>query len=389
MKKYRSRRGKRNLLILYCLLGIVAVSMFFVLNSIPNIKQSPESSMGDDNTDAVAVTPSFDNESEEIKNDFIRLSESEFVSDMLSLLGKSVTSNDFVMYGVSRLGSELKSSDFNKVSSRMLQIGDIAVSEQGFGFYMGMYNNNPVYIVSPLIGSIFSAEEPVVSLVYDAACYDELLFDAYPVKFTEYYHLTDNPYSADCGLDYTSYIKPYPEKDLEYAKRIYEINKYLRSKNFAKASETLNVRVAKQKDFFLNRDLFVEYYLGQIAVLEQESEKNIEDIYLSISSLYPTSNGCIVGLSNFFVETDSLVKASPLEYTLYSNGTYMPFNIFTESNYAKYGFAHLSDGEAFADENSVPEEYAGGSGYLVQKEDGTWVLRGSGFEQDITHLINK
>ena len=65
----------------------------------------------------------------------------------------------------------------------------------------------------------------------------------------------------------------------------------------------------------------------------------------------------------------------------------LPFNVFAETGFSKYGFTHLGIGEHLVTEEGLVERIKSQNGYLIQKSDGRWVLRGGGFEQDVTDMI--
>ena len=132
----RSKKGKRNTVIFYCVVGIIVVLFFLLLNTFPEMNNSntahnsPDSGKTDSSS---TITPITNNNPMQDQESFCQLSEFQFVSEMLSLIGapvvehiadsdtSSVTINDFLLFGIRRLGDELSKTDFAEIEKSMVK----------------------------------------------------------------------------------------------------------------------------------------------------------------------------------------------------------------------------------------------------------------------------
>lgn len=417
MKKFsdRSKRGQRNLIILYSVIGCLLLFLFILLNELTFSKSDfsssiyTQSSISESTTDigtspvlgpitAEYNEPNLESISNNVSSVQISKTESDFISAMLPLLGNPMVASsdtdltniadkeDFLHYGLKNLTENYKKEDFYEVSYSELHVGDIAIFESGYGFYIGQYNGEAAFVTSSSIGSIFSISNPTISLVYDAGHNDELCNGWYPIAFTNYYHLNSNTFSEGYEIDLSTYYKVLDKNYSHYAYRVYSLNKIFRNADFVKSSTLLNVVVPEKNNFYFNSDKYIDYFMNFVSELSKISNQNIENLYFSISTIYATTSCCIISIDANFIENDAVVMTS-FEYSFYADGTYLPFNVFTETGFSKYGFTYLGIGESLATEKTLPEGISSQNGHLIQKEDGTWVLRGGGFEQDVTNMI--
>lgn len=419
MKKFseRSKRGQRNLIIFYSMIGLLVIFLFALLNTFhfndntfSNHIYTPTNTISAENTADIInsvvptiILPEYKDSYIGTTDDTLRTQisemEDEFVFSMLSLLGRPIAiSSDteivntikkeaFLDYGINHLAENYIKEDFYEISYNELRVGDIAVFESGYGFYIGKYNGKSAFITTSCTGSIFSISNPLISLVYDATHNDELCNGWYPVAFTNYYHLKGNKFSEGSEIELSIYYDTLNERDSHYASQIYSLNKIFRNADFVSSSALLNISVPQKSNFYFNSDKYIDYFRGFVSTLSENSEYNIKTVHFSISKLYTTTSCCIVGIEANFIKDSDIIMTTSFEYSLYMDGSYLPFNVFAETGFSKYGFTHLGIGEHLVTEEGLVERIKSQNGYLIQKSDGRWVLRGGGFEQDVTDMI--
>ena len=294
MKKFseRSKRGQRNLIIFYSMIGLLAIFLFALLNTFhfndntfSNHIYTPTNTISAENTADIInsvvptiILPEYKDSYIGTTDDTLRTQisemEDEFVFSMLSLLGRPIAiSSDteivntikkeaFLDYGINHLAENYIKEDFYEISYNELRVGDIAVFESGYGFYIGKYNGKSAFITTSCTGSIFSISNPLISLVYDATHNDELCNGWYPVAFTNYYHLKGNKFSEGSEIELSIYYDTLNERDSHYASQIYSLNKIFRNADFVSSSALLNISVPQKSNFYFNSDKYIDYFRG-------------------------------------------------------------------------------------------------------------------------------
>lgn len=432
LKKFkdRTKRGKRNLIILYSIIGAAVVLIFILLNNfsssslsdsniytqksenVPLYTPTPTKGIVEneppqlDKPDAVVTkVPEFTLTQEESLIFFsepISSTVKEFVSSMLSLVGRpyssvndgtldnGIGSQELFAYALSKLGcTTFEKEEYIPTELGKLVIGDIAIAEQYVGIYLGEIEGNSVFIVSSNIGSIYSFSKPTVSLCYSKKDNDAIFNGWYPINFTQYYHYTKNTFSEPWEIDVAFHDFTLSFKDQMYAQLTYRISQYILQNDKNNATQLVNSYLPSTFSYYIDKQKYGKYIDSLCEKIQKKAEEQHSDeIYFSISSMSPATE-CTLASIDVICQCDRTSSVlGRLDYTLYLDGTYLPFNAFTENQFTQYGFTHLNDGDTIisAEESN---EYTSETGSVVKTEDGKTVIRGNSFEIDTDSLGSK
>lgn len=414
MKKFntRSKKGQRNLLILYAMIisGIILMVAMITNASVADNTLS-DTNIYMENIDETTITKSpayqIEEKTEEkmeednnmdinnastdiaISENNITIStekipdENTFVNNLLKLVGCETTlnSNDFLNNIISQY-ADISFNNFYPVNFEEIVIGDIArTSDDIYGIFIGYYEGKHIFVCATQLENIYNLTQNVIAVVYDITECDDICMVYYPLDFVEFYHCDRNSFSLGNEVQLPDVII-YSSDEITYAAYVYRTLEHIIKKDYAAASEYINTSSTYVKSFSFSTDLFLQY-VNSFA--DTTSNNNYTDIMFQIKNLYNTSTACIVNITLYKVTNEhSLIAVDDISYTYFFNGTFLPFNVFTESVSDKYGFVELKEGECFSSQEDGLSTDTDYQGVFIQREDGTWIYRYNGIEIDLS-----
>lgn len=397
----KSRRGKRNTIILFASLVVVVIVIFVVLirgvgdcseedplnlyidsERYPSATIIPSAFPDSSAPSNIAISPTttldipthIDLPSVSPEN----LSMDEFWNCFVSQFGVPYE-NDVRFFAESLLYNDGNTPDYHETTLDALVTGDLAVFGDNVGVCVGSIEGHPVFVHAPGYGNIVS-NIPELNLSYSSLDFDSLCVMWHPYPFNTYLHCNDNPFSELFDLnDRISDIEQDSE-GVALSIRLREILLHYSNMDLTDLVACLNDSYLDSKQLTLQKSAFYKH-IDKFNFANAHADSD-ELLYFA-ENVFRTDTYNIVTLNIYNLVGNHLELAQNCKFTLYNDNTYIPYSVIGGSTPEAYGFITLKEGEQLIESVDVPEELEvpdSNIGQVVQREDGVWVYRLNGGE---------